>query len=218
MKIVGGKNKQLFTKVDSNFGASSVSDVFLKYKATIINELTKNLHESGKDQPGKLIQSVDVKIGIDGSSVSFKLFMEDYWKFVDEGVQGEKGGITSQYKFKHDGKPANMGAMLDFIKVRGIAQYKEKDGTIIYDINAETKNSKQIKTLKNKTVRKAVKQVNITKRRLTLAYLLGMRMKRWGIKPTYFFSDVINDELHFAIKKDLEIALKKEIELSFTIN
>jgi len=207
MKIVGGKNKQIFTKVDSNFGASSVSDVFLKYKATIIDELTKNLHESGKDQPGKLIQSVDVKIGIDGSSVSFKLFMEDYWKFVDEGVQGTKGGgITSQYKFKTGGKRIPLDSIKKFIAARGIAPTQSKH------------KQEQLSKLRNKKLKKVIKKESKQVELNSAAFAIGTAIKQNGIKPTYFFSDVINDELHFAIKKDLEIALKKEIELSFTIN
>lgn len=207
MKIVGGKNKQLFTKVDSNFGASSVSDVFLKYKASIIDELTKNLHESGKDQPGKLIQSVDVKIGVDGSSVSFKLFMEDYWKYVDEGVQGTKaGGITSQYKFKPGGKRIPLDSIKKFIAARGIAPTQN------------IKKGQQLSKLRNKKLKKVIKKENKQVALNSAAFAIGTAIKQNGIKPTYFFSDVINDELHFAIKKDLEKVLKKEIELSFTIN
>lgn len=207
MKIVGGKNKQLFTKVDSNFGASSVSDVFLKYKASIIDELTKNLHESGKDQPGKLIQSVDVKIGVDGSSVSFKLFMEDYWKYVDEGVQGTKaGGITSQYKFKTGGKRIPLDSIKKFIAARGIAPTQN------------IKKGQQLSKLRNKKLKKVIKKENKQVALNSAAFAIGTAIKQNGIKPTYFFSDVINDELHFAIKKDLEKVLKKEIELSFTIN
>jgi hypothetical protein len=202
--------------INESFLAKNVSDVLLKYRAEIIDSLRKNLIESDKDQPGKLIQSIDVKILQEGDNLTFRLLMEDYYKFIDEGVSGWDKQNSSQYKFKNNGKPANIGAMLNFIRARGIKQYKKPNGEIIYDANIGVKKKNQIKLIKNKQVKKSFKQVTAEKRLKTLAYLIGMRIKRVGIKPTYFFSNVINDELYTKMKLDITKAIGRDIEISFS--
>ncbi len=175
------------TFVNKDFEPTSATDVLLKYRSTIIDELRQNLIALDKDQPGKLLQSIDIKVTQNNNLLVFTLSMEDYWKYVDEGRR--KGA-----------KMPPISAMLEFIKVRGI----------------KPRNTKLIK-VKNKTVRKAVKQVNRDKALKQVAFAIGKSIKKKGIKPTYFFSDVINEDLYLEMKTDLELALKKDIEITFTV-
>lgn len=196
-------NKSDVIIIDKDFVPKNAEDVFYKYKAGIIDALTKNLIRDDKDQPGVLLQSIDVHIATQTGVISFALQMEDYWKFVDAGVDGTKTKWGSPYHFKNGNKPVNMGAMLDFIKVRGI---KPKQTKV---------NSKQIKTVRNKKIKKAVKQVGRDKALKQASFALGLYVKRHGIKPTHFFTDVINNGLKERLTKDLSIALKKDIEIDF---
>lgn len=187
--------------VNKDFEPRNAEEVFLKQKFIIIDALKQNLVAHDKDQPGKLIQSINVEIdNVDGKLV-FTLEMEDYWKFVDEGVSGWGSPNGSQYKFKNDGKPANIGAMLEFIKVRGIKGTPKKVQ----------------KGLKSKRIKKALKQINRDKVLKQIAFAIGKSIKKKGIKPTYFFSDVINEELYLQLKEDLTKALGRDIELSFQV-
>lgn len=189
--------------VDREFEAKTAEDVFYKYKAEIIADLNANLIAKDKDQPGRLIQSIDVDITVGNQLISFALKMEDYWKFVDAGVDGTKTKHGSPYSFKDGNKPVNLGAMLDFIKVRGI---KPKQTKV---------NAKRIKRVRNKTIKKAVKQIGRDKALKQAAFAMGIHVKRHGIKPTHFFTDVINDDLKKRLTADLSKALARDIEIDF---
>lgn len=167
------------TIIGKDFEPTNANDVLLKYRASIIESLRQNLIQLDKDQPGKLLQSIDIKITKNSSSLVFTLRMEDYWKYVDEGRR--KGARMP---------PIN--ALLEFIKVRGIKP-----------------NAKIIKGKK--------KQVNRDKALKQVAFAIGKTISKKGIKPTYFFSDVINEDLYLEMKTDLELALKKDIEITFTV-
>ena len=169
--------------VDREFIVKNASDVLYKYKAEIIDALRKNLIEHDKDQPGKLLQSIDVTIEERGQKLVFELEMEDYWIYVD---QGRRPG----------GKMPPSQALLEFIKVRGLKL-----------------NTKSVRKFKNKTIRKAQKQISRDKALKSLAFLIGRGIKKKGIKPTHFFSDIINDNLKERLKQDLTIALQKDIEI-----
>lgn len=45
----------------------------------------------------------------------------------------------------------------------------------------------------------------------TLAYLIGRKIKRFGIKPTNFYSKVENDGRLDKLRKNLSMALKKDV-------
>ena len=151
------------------------------------------MHELDKDQPGRLIQSIDVKVEVKGTKVTFALMMEDYWRWVDEGRR--KGA-----------KQPPIAAMLEFIKVRGLVN------------KISNKRAKQIKSIKNKVVKKSLKQVSADAKRKQLAFLIARGIKQHGIKPTHFFTDTINQELYNSMKQDLGIAIGKDIEISFKTN
>jgi len=209
--VSGGSSKSNFEIVDRKIISEGISGVFMKYRDVIIKDLRNNLHKSDKDQPGKLAQSIDVKIKTDSSNVSFILYMEDYWKFIDEGVQGTEGnGITSQYKFKKAGKRIPLDSIKKFIAVRGISpamniklHQKEKQ------IKGKGKLSKKIK----KTVKKINKQNDLN----SAAFAIGSAIKKHGIKPTYFMSNVINEDLYIIMKQEIEEKLGKSIEMNFLI-
>lgn len=169
--------------VDNKFEPQNAEDVFYKYKAEMIEALRRNLEQADKDQPGRLIQSIDVVIEQKGAKLSFELSMEDYWKYVD---QGRKPG----------GKMPPQKALLDFIKFRGI---KGKPKQVV---------------VKNKTVRKAVKQVNRDKQLKQIAFGIGMNIKKVGIKPTKFYSSVVDSDFKARLNADLTKALKMDIEVN----
>lgn len=202
--ITGGRNKDLFKILNISDITSNIEAIFLKYRYFIIEELTSNLHKHDKDQPGKLIQSIDVKVKTEGTNVRFTLSMEDYYKFVDEGVQGTEGSsITSEFKFKKAGKRIPLDSIKKFIAARGISPAQN------------IKRGKQLSLIKNKKIKKVIKKINKQKDLDNTAFAIGTSIKKHGIKPTYFFSDVINGELYTQMKIDIEKELGRTIELSF---
>ena len=187
--------------VDENFKPTNVEEYFDFVVFDTVKKLTDELHSLDKDQPGKLIQSIGENSFVTkaGNKISFQIGMEDYWKFVDAGVDGTSRKWGSKYKFKPDGKPINLEAVKNFIAVRGIKL-----------------NSKKIqKRLKNKKIKKALKQVNRDKALKQASWAIGRAIKKHGIKPTHFLTGIINDQFKLRIKNDLSVALKKDVEIVF---
>ena len=119
--------------------------------------------------------------------------MNDYWKFVDKGVDGTVTSQGSEYKYKKNGKRIPLDAMKKFIAARGLSP-------------------KQLVTKGSKKVSKAKKQTALD----SFAWALGISIKRKGLRPTHFFTNVINESLKDKLTKEISEAIKKDIEINFT--
>jgi hypothetical protein len=178
--------------IDRDFKPVTVEDVFLKYRAELIKDLRQSLIKANRDQPGKLLQSIDATINVTVNNVSFSIEMEDYWKFVDKGVDGTEQSQGSEYKYKKNGKRIPLDAMKKFVAARGLTPKP-----------------------KSKKVRKTLKNVSNTKNLDSLAWAIGVNIKKKGLEPTHFFTDIINESLKKRMTADISIALKRDIELQF---
>ena len=205
---MAGVSKNGLDIIGKDFQPKNATDVFYKYKETIIRSLVESLDKNvtkGRDTSKLLRQSINVEIKVLGKQTVFQLEMLDYWKFINDGVDGTVVKHGSKYKYKDGNKPVNIGAMLKMIKNSGITP------------NPSKLRSKKTKGLKNKTVRKAFKQRSTEQRSKSLAYLLGISIKRKGIKPNHFADEVLNDDLFNKIEADLQTALQRDVELTITL-
>lgn len=195
--------------VDRKFVAETVEDIFLKYRADIIADLRESLIKHDRDQPGDLLQSIDGEVTIGSNKISFELKMNDYWKFVNEGVDGTAVKHNSQFKYKKNGKRIPLDAMKKFIAARGISP--------AMSISAHKRNTKIIATGKlNKKAQKTLKKITKENALESLAWAIGVNLKKRGLKPTHFFTQVINKELKERLTADLSKALLRDIEIDFT--
>ena len=182
--------------VDKAFVAKTVEDIFLKYRADLIQDLRESLINVNRDQPGDLLQSIDGFIKVESNNISFELVMNDYWKFVDKGVDGWKQSRGSEYKYKKNGKRIPLDAMKKFIKFRGLVPKSVAKP--------------------NKRVNKKLGAKKINAAYESYAWALGAVIKRDGLRPTHFFTNVINEDLKQRLTKEISEALKKDIEINFT--
>lgn len=182
--------------VDRAFVAKTVEDIFLKYRADLIQDLRESLIAVNRDQPGNLLESIDGFIKVESNNISFELVMNDYWKFVDKGVDGWKQSRGSEYKYKRNGKRIPLDAMLKLIKFRGLVP--------------------ESVAKPNKRVNKKLGAKKINSARESYAWALGAVIKRDGLRPTHFFTNVINESLKQRLTKEISEALKKDIEINFT--
>lgn len=182
--------------VDKAFVAKTVEDIFLKYRADLIQDLRESLINVNRDQPGDLLQSIDGFIKVESNNISFELVMNDYWKFVDKGVDGWKQSRGSEYKYKKNGKRIPLDAMKKFIKFRGLVPKSVAKP--------------------NKRVNKKLGAKKINAAYESYAWALGAVIKRDGLRPTHFFTNVINEDLKDKLTKEISEALKKDIEINFT--
>lgn len=159
-------------------------DVLESYKQKIIDALAHSLEQNDRVASARLMQSVDVRIEAFATQFKFTILMEDYWKYVDGGRA--KGA-----------KMPPLNAMLKHIANRGI-DYKR--------LMNYTKNKKGVIVKRGKPLSKdkALKQ---------LAFLIGRKIKRTGIKPTHFVEEAFETGVIDDMARDISKALGREIAL-----
>ena len=175
-----------------------IEDVLAVIRQETIDALTQSLEKVDRVSTGELSQSIMVDLPVSEGELSFILSMEDYWKFVDEGVNGTRGRQGSPFTFKK--KNINQMAMLEFIANRGISAGR---------IATHYKNSK------GDMVRRK-NPLPGDKARKTLAFLIGRSMALNGVKPTHFYTNVINDEWKADFIKRIADAFGDDINTSFS--
>ena len=164
-----------------------------------IDELRQSLTDVDRVALGTLQSSIRVEVEHNDSIVSFIIYMDDYWKFVDKGVSGTKKKFDTPFSFKK--KNINQRAALDFIAARGLYEWKDKTGKVVFTTR------KKVRNRKTKAFRP--KSDNYK----TLGFLVGRSISNWGVKPTNFYSDVINEAWMNNFKERASKALKKDVQL-----
>lgn len=188
------------TILDGGFKPTNVEEYLDFLVADTVRRLVDELERADKDQPGNLIQSIGENTFVErqGDKITFQIGMNDYWKFVDKGVDGTERKHGSKYKYKNDGKPINLQAVKDFIAARGI-QLKKK----------------AIPKVKNKKIKKTLKKISREKAQLSAAFAIGRTIKKKGIKPTHFYTNVVNDNYKKMVQQNLASVLKKDVQIFF---
>lgn len=177
----------------------SPKEVIEDYRQKFIDALHKSITENKVLSGGGLFQSVTAQVRVYGQMVSLEISMEDYWKFLEQGVNGTSAKVGSEFSFKK--KNIKQSAMLQFMKNRGIKA------------ELTAKKTTQIKGLKNKTVRKSVKQVSMETARKNLAFVLGRHIAKYGTKPTHFASEVMEGDLAEQFQRSLTESVGRQIRV-----
>ena len=196
----GGRDKSMFTE---DFDNSTVEGVMLNFRKEIIADLKKSLAERPRKYDtattGNLAASIDGHVIPSKNRLTLQIEFGDkgeYWAYVDKGVDGWQNSHGSMFKFKRNGKRIPLEAMRSVIRLAGLVPKK-----------VQLKSGKTNRKLSKATLEDARNQ---------MAWAMGNVIKKEGIKPTHFFTNVINDELKERLTKAISIALKKDIELTFT--
>ena len=172
-----------------------------KVRQRVIDDLVNSLDNSGATASGELEQSIDVKYKLEDSKLIVSIVMEDYWKFVDKGVKGtrDEKAPNSPYSFKSskDSIPPNaLSGINGWIAAKGVSltgiatHYKNKNG----------KKVKRKKSLTNIQANKS------------LSFALGKSIHRKGIKPTNFYTNVVDEEWIKNFTKEMSKALAEDIK------
>ena len=166
-------------------------DILADYRQIITDALIKSLENNDKIAQGLLVQSIDVKPPkIFGQTISLQVYMNDYWKYVD---QGRKKGS----------KQPPQDAMLKHIAVRGEWHVKK-----VNDLS-------KFRTVKGKQIARKT-PLPLDKARKTLAFLIGRSIKKHGIKPTNFVEEGISG-IERQLEADLLEAVGRQIEIQLTV-
>lgn len=172
------------------------------------DQLIESLYDADRVSSGELAQSIKVDLVERDGGFSFVIRMDEYWKFVDKGVDGYEKSVGSPYKFKSGTKSIPYLAMRDFIANKGLSP--------TMNINR----NKRVKAIKgddkiSKHLRKGVKKKNKEDALKSFAFAVGKSIKKKGIKPTGFYSDVVNDEWKALFTEIVSEAVGKDIKILF---
>lgn len=134
----------------------------------LIVDASTNLDKSGSNTTGKLSSSLKVLAPVKrGTATAVDIELLDYYKFIDKGVKGTKGG-RGAFSFKSSNPSKKM--------VSEIGSWMKERGMRVQNVKQTYK--------KTEAKGKAVSQVNS-------AYAMARSIKMKGIKPTGFLSKAI---------------------------
>ena len=88
---------------------------------TLIEKYKTLLEEDNKVASGDLLNSIQGEVRVDNNLYTFVINLNDYWKFLEYGVNGTAVDNGSTYSFK--GKTVNTDAIEKWITVKGIVPH-----------------------------------------------------------------------------------------------
>ena len=165
-------------------GDDSIGGILQEFGNLLQTELINSLQEKGvSGTSGQLQQSIIFDIDFTGSVWRFELSMEDYGKFIDQGVKGIGGNRKTKTLFGDAGSPFPQVAPDSVFSFKPNAKPSAKH----FELWARTKG------LNPFAVRESV--------------------FRKGLKPNYFYSSVVDENLINELVKNLELKGAKALEL-----
>lgn len=160
--------------------------VLARFADLIVKGITSNLDKNKINADSKLRQSVSISYG----SLSFELSLEDYYKFIDKGVRGNKENRApnSPYAFKNKMPPPS--ALKNYIMQKDISVkgYSDKARGL----------RKKIRETKGNALDKA-------------AFAMAKTIQRRGIRKTNFYSSVVNPRAFTLLKKYAERTIGQSV-------
>lgn len=189
-----------FGKSDAQLQALSLDNILKKSIESIfqqiVDKLTQNLIDSKSNASRELTKSIQFEVTTDGSQITARISLEDYYRYTDEGVKGvestDPSAVNSPFEFKSIYPNKKMaGALGRWITKKGVGPLKY--------------NRKQPRS------RKKLKEVIDARR--SLAYAITTNVKKHGIKATRFYSSVINKDTIAQIERDLTTQLGRQISV-----
>lgn len=176
---------------------SNVIELFADKLKTDLQELLqrKLAAKSDKGYDGNSALGASIRISFlehAGLIYGFELYLSDYYYWVNKGRQPGKG-ISREGQEK----------LAMWIKSRGLAP------------TISDRRKKQIKSIQNKKVKKAYKQISLEKKIKQVVFVISKKIKEKGYEANHFFDEVVNDGrierfttyLREQYKQDLELAL-----------
>jgi hypothetical protein len=176
--------------------ANTPREVLEDYGQKFMDAFRVSLEKNGKYVSGALSQSIiAMPVKIMNQKLILEIRADEYFNYVNDGVDGWQTKVGSPYSFKKNGRPIPVTMMRKHIALRG-----ERYSGIINSLMNEYKNTRGLKVKRKKPISKD-KAIG------GLAWAVGYNVKKKGIKPTHFADEVIESNL----KKQMEIELSKSM-------
>ena len=177
-----------------------INSVLEGYGLIAISNIQRNIKDRQVVNSGQMSSTMYQKVDNENGQQSLKIYIKDYYRFVDKGVKGVKStnnAPKSPYRYK---------------TLTGMS--KEGRSSIQSLITSGKAKVKVISQASSKTERRGL-QFKGTKKSLLEMQTdqLIYNIKKYGIKTTNFFKDGF-EETFKDLQKDLGAALKKDISIN----
>lgn len=177
-----------------------INSVLEQYGLIAISNIQKNIKDRQVVNSGQMSSTMYQKLDVENGKQSLKIYIKDYYRFVDKGVKGVKkqsNAPDSPYKFKSLTSMSKEGrSSIQSLITSGKAKVR-----VINKASSKTeKRGLQFKGTKKSLLEKQTNQ-------------LIYNIKKYGIKTTDFFKDGFEDTFK-DLQEDLANALKKDISIN----
>jgi hypothetical protein len=168
--------------------APKSGSALMTYLFNWAEDVTEQLRQSAltkANATGGLAQSMQAIPSQEQDKVVVSISMDDYYDFINKGVNGVRQTVGSPYSFRTPYANSNMVSAIlgeggrGWIGAKG---YKPDSGTTIRDYEA-------------------------------FAWGIATNKKKFGIEPTHFYDDVITEQLIQDLKTDLEKSFGLQLEV-----
>ena len=186
-----GRNISEFRKAPDN----AVVGVIEGFANKAINDMKKNLANKGRVASGALGQSIAPSIFLEEGNLVLEIEMENYWDFINQGVNGTIQNWGSEYMFRPIAKSPSSGgetfkdSLLDWMSFKGIdsISWQNKDGEFETKYLVDDNDYNQA------------------------AFVIMRAVKRKGIEPSFFVDDVINEASITILEEQIAEAIAEEL-------
>jgi len=154
----------------------------------VIDDLVQSLKDVNRFASGVTAQSIGAfnvqPVTVISEGFEITIAMPSYWQFMDLGVSGAKNNKDiSPFSYKDKGKGKGGRGQKGLPPVSAIRKFMLNRSIVGKDFRAA-------RASKGKG-----RQQSIDKALNNVAYAIAYKIWRDGLKPTHFFSDVVNEKL-----------------------
>jgi len=167
---------------------TNLARVLTQYAVEVRNNYQDALIRSDRIASGRLLNSVEYETEFNGNRYIVSLKLEDYWKFVEAGVNGTEKNQGSPFSFKSP--MVNVGAILDWIRIKPVLP-KPKDGKLPTPLGLAIAISK-----------------NMAKEGIEGSHDLEETLEQVNARYEKEIMDAIDADLAFAIDAELQFLVK----------
>lgn len=210
MSIAKSQREWLRNKMQDKYGLSdspqnfdqnfTIADKILtEWGHNTVEALKKNLEETQKKASSDLFQSIAFDVKDNGSYIQLRLFASPHYVFVNDGRRGIKMKWTDNQQLMI-GKRKSTAKLPPFDAISNWVRFKGVKGL--------SKSGLGFKTRQTSRVSDKVKKMQLVE-------LIRRKIKRDGIEPTYFYTQVVNQNTINDLTKILLDQTGKQLVVNF---
>lgn len=190
--------KEFGINLDLGKGVTGPNKVLVNWAKKFIALVKKNLATQQINTASNVLsQSIQLApINLQDAKYAIAIEAAHYWKFINYGV---KGAVTQdkapQSPFQYRNKPIPARAIQEWYSSKTSARYSPSPAQIVYKVASE----------RGITPEQAAR---------SLSYATRENIRRHGIRATYFFTNVLTDDVINMLVNEMSETIGKQISVA----